>query len=917
MAVLVHLAVREGKVVSKRELLDSVWGGAVVEEGALARCISELRSVLGDDARAPSYIQTVPTRGYRLIATVQTESKSADRSLGNSRWMTAGASAFAVAVVAGGVAFWGLDRGRSSGGGGLTASLQTVAGPSVAVLGFRDLSKDPALSWVAAALPELLASELSQSSALRVVPAESVLRMIQELSIPEMASLAPATLARVGARLGVEYVVLGSYVSVPRADGGQVRVDTRIQKVPSGTTTSSWVQTGSAEEILQLVSLAGTRLREALGGESWVGDAREAAPHLSGDPTALRLYFDGNRKLRQFDAVQARELLEQSLEVDPGQPFGWLAISQAWSAMGYDAKATEAAVKARELSTALPREYRLWIEAHALTTAAKWDEAIEIYKALRIFSPADSEYGLLLAHSLNQSGQPTDAILLLDQLGQGPVSSLTDPRIPLSLSRSYALVGDHRRSVDAARSAASAALAEGARLVVAQARHAEASSLHSLGEVAAAKLALDEAMRDFVVAGDSRSEARASLTSASWDERGGDLNAASAALGRAQEVFQLIGDQAGKATALAARADLFSTTGQVVDAERMYKESLAIFRETADRAGEASALFGLGNLFGRRARPDIAVPFYESALKIHSEIGNREREAQTQFHLGKLDMIGARPVSGLRRMKKAEAVFSELGLEQHLSSCWNDQGQLLLNMGSLESAEREFARSLELARKTGNDRALFVAKMGVGRVERERSQLKGARATFEQVLAEEMKRHRPRGIVPARAFLATVLLELREFEEAEAMGRQAVKEAMAIEYFVASAVHFLGQTLMERGKYGEAETVLAGALDRDQGLLDGSLELKVSYSRVQGLVGNEVQARDRLVEVIRETRKGSNWQIEGQARLALGELEMNNEGIEQGVQILQALEAEASGKGWELLASKARRLLSEQGGGAP
>lgn len=65
--LLAFLATRPGEVVSKRELLDRVWGDVHVTEGVLKRAVWELRRALGDDARKPRWIETVPRRGYRLI----------------------------------------------------------------------------------------------------------------------------------------------------------------------------------------------------------------------------------------------------------------------------------------------------------------------------------------------------------------------------------------------------------------------------------------------------------------------------------------------------------------------------------------------------------------------------------------------------------------------------------------------------------------------------------------------------------------------------------------------------------------------------------------------------------------------------------------------------------------------------------
>jgi DNA-binding winged helix-turn-helix (wHTH) protein len=70
MEVLLHLARRRGETVSQEELLAAVWGGRFVVEAVVTRAVSELRKALGDDPKAPRYIQTVARRGYRLIAEV-------------------------------------------------------------------------------------------------------------------------------------------------------------------------------------------------------------------------------------------------------------------------------------------------------------------------------------------------------------------------------------------------------------------------------------------------------------------------------------------------------------------------------------------------------------------------------------------------------------------------------------------------------------------------------------------------------------------------------------------------------------------------------------------------------------------------------------------------------------------------------
>lgn len=70
MDVLVCLAERPGELVTREELIHVVWHGTDTGDSALTRCVGELRNQLEDRPENPVYIQTLPRRGYRLLASV-------------------------------------------------------------------------------------------------------------------------------------------------------------------------------------------------------------------------------------------------------------------------------------------------------------------------------------------------------------------------------------------------------------------------------------------------------------------------------------------------------------------------------------------------------------------------------------------------------------------------------------------------------------------------------------------------------------------------------------------------------------------------------------------------------------------------------------------------------------------------------
>jgi TolB-like protein/DNA-binding winged helix-turn-helix (wHTH) protein len=67
MEVLLYLADRAGLVVAPEEVLAALWHGSFTSANAVQKCIAELRDLLGDDARTPTILQTVPKRGYKLL----------------------------------------------------------------------------------------------------------------------------------------------------------------------------------------------------------------------------------------------------------------------------------------------------------------------------------------------------------------------------------------------------------------------------------------------------------------------------------------------------------------------------------------------------------------------------------------------------------------------------------------------------------------------------------------------------------------------------------------------------------------------------------------------------------------------------------------------------------------------------------
>lgn len=71
LETLLTLVQNGGRIIEKEELMKRLWPDTFVEESNLTYCIVQLRKTLGDEARHPSYIETIPKRGYRFMVDVE------------------------------------------------------------------------------------------------------------------------------------------------------------------------------------------------------------------------------------------------------------------------------------------------------------------------------------------------------------------------------------------------------------------------------------------------------------------------------------------------------------------------------------------------------------------------------------------------------------------------------------------------------------------------------------------------------------------------------------------------------------------------------------------------------------------------------------------------------------------------------
>jgi DNA-binding winged helix-turn-helix (wHTH) protein len=151
MDVFVYLAKHANELVSRDQLLESVWSKHVAADELLTGAVSDLRRALQDHSDDLKYIETIPKRGYRLIGEVRPLRR---RTIS---WAVGIALVTTLTVLAVSSIDWRLG--------------DTVPGPitSIAVLPLDNLSGDPEQAYFTDGMTEVLIAELGQIKALRVI----------------------------------------------------------------------------------------------------------------------------------------------------------------------------------------------------------------------------------------------------------------------------------------------------------------------------------------------------------------------------------------------------------------------------------------------------------------------------------------------------------------------------------------------------------------------------------------------------------------------------------------------------------------------------------------------------------------------------------------------------------------------------
>jgi tetratricopeptide (TPR) repeat protein len=496
-------------------------------------------------------------------------------------------------------------------------------GHTVALVGFTNLSRQEAVSWLPAALTEMLGTELSNADKMRVVPQELVRDVTSGIETSGNTGYDLDTLRRVGRHLGADYVISGNYLVASAASDPLLRIGIAVQDVRSGNSIARFSQQASMGSLPELISRIGVMLRGQLGVVSpnpeLLTEISNAQP--SSVDVAQKLSL-ASEAMHHYDAAKARDELLQVIAQSPGYAPAYASLSDAWSTLGYRDKAVAAAQQAVTHGSGLPSEMQLQIDAALQAAKYQWGKASDDWNALIKIKPDNPEYRLQAIQTSLAGGAPSAAQAGLAELRRLPGAG-QDPRVELAAARIACVLDDAKSCAERAQEALRLALMLEAPGLTADARAERGVALMHLGNFDPATENLRTAIQAYRAIGNPRgeAEARRTLGQVLIDQHHEEEGRAE--YQHAMAIGQSIGDLGSVSAVYRDLCELLWENGDRDGAQAAAKRGLELSRETGDLKLQAWTLRALATIASDESASDEVMRDYREVTALTERSGDR------------------------------------------------------------------------------------------------------------------------------------------------------------------------------------------------------------------------------------------------------------------------------------------------------
>jgi DNA-binding winged helix-turn-helix (wHTH) protein/tetratricopeptide (TPR) repeat protein len=388
--VLSLLVARAGEVVSKDELIDRVWESRIISEGTLTNTIAELRRALGDDARDPRFIETIPKRGYRLICPVEYVRTKADRvsvpRVPRQNWAIAAALSIA-AVAAAAAVYHQLAAPR-------------LRPDSVFVAPFVNRTGNPGLDAFSSLARDRIVGQLAESGIAQPV-----------LDSGASPTATVDAVCRQARSMGAALVVTGAFY----LHDGEVEVQAQLVDVAEGELLYAVHPIiGSSAEVAASVDDAVQRVLGALATHL---NAHAHSTLLARPPVfeAYREFLAGS-EIFVADLPAAIRHLERAVEIDPEFTSAQLRLAKAYLAARRAPEGRLLLDRLHDRRGELTEFERVWLGAFIADFEGRWRDALTYLNRALEMAPNDWTILYLIGSHELRLNRPRHVVESLEEL---------------------------------------------------------------------------------------------------------------------------------------------------------------------------------------------------------------------------------------------------------------------------------------------------------------------------------------------------------------------------------------------------------------------------------------------------------------------------------------------------------------------
>lgn len=320
MDLLVELAREPGKVVTREHLEQTVWAGTVVSYDVLSSSVLKLRKALDDSTKEPRYIETIPKKGYRLIAPVRRasgEEIEGSSATSPSRRQYPRSFQIGVGVVFGMllvlviVYFLYVEQDET-----VQSELQGSQ-VSIVILPFRNLGTDSQDDYFVDGFTNDLTTDLTRLSGLFVISRDSAFVYKNSTS----------SIKEIAAKLQVRYVLQGSV----RRQQDRIRINAAL--IDAGHGTNIWAERydGNTDDIFKLQDEISSKIISALAVKLTPAERQSLIQVQTQNMAAYNYFLHGLDHFFRYSRDsnrEARNFFQKAIDLDAN-------FARAWAMLGW------------------------------------------------------------------------------------------------------------------------------------------------------------------------------------------------------------------------------------------------------------------------------------------------------------------------------------------------------------------------------------------------------------------------------------------------------------------------------------------------------------------------------------------------------------------------------------------------------